>query len=442
MSQNQVSLFSYDPEEESLRRKESVIQAMQQKMQRGLQPVSVGGHIAAPSMGSLLAGLAENYISMKGGEKLGKEREALADRRAQELREGFEQFDRTSRGGWVEPGNGQAGPPQAVTGDRRKAIFDALASRNPVLRQFAMQQLEAEGKNALTVKDLLPHARGSAIPDMLVRGTAGFQPKRDIGEVGGTIYDKDALETVQLGGAKPMQTVINGDLYEVSPSTGQMRKLDNAPKVSTNVSVGGPVIAGQKAGSEAYFKGAAGKVEALGNQAGQAANVKQTIAEMRNLDSRGIFSNVTSGPATFLTNLGEAIGAEVDTAKLGDTETFNALTTDLWQGLVSKFGGNRGVTKEEALEIKKMLPLATSSPQARQQLYQILDNVANRQIQQYQAADKAFSQAVYQDDPRVFSEGFQGVYLPEPNQPQPVTQPAGQGSPVRRRFNPATGRIE
>ena len=137
MSQNQVSLFSYDPEEENLRRKESVIQAMQQKMQRGLQPVSVGGQVAAPSMGSLLAGLAENYISMKGGEKLGKEREALADRRAQELREGFEQFDRTSRGGWVEPGNGQAGPPQAVTGDRRKAIFDALAKGAATPRERA-----------------------------------------------------------------------------------------------------------------------------------------------------------------------------------------------------------------------------------------------------------------------------------------------------------------
>lgn len=439
MTQDRVDLYSYDPEEEDLRRRQAVLDALQQQAMKPLSPVQVGGMAAAPGWGAAIAGALLPFVAERKSKALGKEREVLAQRRAEETRQGFEQFDKTSKGGWNEVAGGEAGPPQFVAGDRRKAIFDALAARSPMLRQFAAAQLANEGKDQLTVKDLLPHASGKSIPDMLARGTAGFKPKADYKEVGGILYDPDELTAVELGGAKPQQTVINGDLYELNPSTGQLKKLDNAPKISTNVSVGGPVIAGQKAGSEAYFKGAAGKVEALGNQAGQASNVKQTIAEMRNLDSQGIFSNVTSGPATFLTNLGEAVGVQVDAKKLGNTETFNALTTDLWQGLVSKFGGNRGVTKEEALEIKKMLPLATSSPQARQQLYSILENVADRQIKQYQTADKAFSEAVYQDDPRVFSGGFTDVYNPAPNQPAPVTQP---GAPAVRRFNPATGRIE
>jgi hypothetical protein len=439
MAQDRVDLYSYDPEEEDLRRRRAVLDAMSGQAMQPLQATVVGGQAAAPHWGSALAKLLQAYTGSRGGEALKAEAERLNTKRAEETRQGFEQFDKTSKGGWQEVGGGEAGPPQLIAGDRRKAIFDALAAKSPMLRQFAAAQLANEGRDALTVKDLLPHASGKSIPDMLARGTAGFKPKADYKEVGGILYDPDELTAVALGGAKPQQTVINGDLYELNPSTGQLKKLDNAPKISTSVNVGGPVIAGQKAGSEAYFKGAAGKVEALGNQAGQASNVKQTIAEMRNLDSQGIFSNVTSGPATFLTNLGEAVGVQVDAKKLGNTETFNALTTDLWQGLVSKFGGNRGVTKEEALEIKKMLPLATSSPQARQQLYSILENVADRQIKQYQAADKAFSEAVYQDDPRVFSGGFTDVYNPAPNQPAPVTPP---GAPTVRRFNPATGRIE
>ena len=436
---DKIDLYNYDPEEEDLRRRRAILDAMGGSAMQPLQPIAVGGQVAAPHWTSALAKMLQAYTSTKGQEALGKDAEKLMQRRAGEARQGFEDFDKTSKGGWNELPAGQAGPPQLVAGDRRKAIFDALASRSPMLRQFAAAQLANEGKDQLTVKDLLPHASGKSIPEMLVRGTAGFKPKADYKEVGGMLYDPDSLSTVELGGPKPQQASIGGDLYERNPSTGQLKKLDNAPKVTTSVSVGGPVIAGQKAGSEAYFKNAAGKVEALGNQAGQASNVKQTISEMRNLDSQGIFSNVTSGPATFLTNLGEAVGVKVDAQKLGNTETFNALTTDLWQGLVSKFGGNRGVTKEEALEIKKMLPLATSSPQARQQLYSILENVADRQIKQYQSADKAFSEAVYQDDPRVFSGGFSDVYNPAPNEPNPVTPPT---APTIRKFNPATGRIE
>ena len=78
-----------------------------------------------------------------------------------------------------------------------------------------------------------------------------------------------------------------------------------------------------------------------------------------------------------------------------------------------------------------MLPLAASSPQARQQLYSILNNVSDRQIAQYRNANKSFANAVKMDDPTMFSEEFADVYMPQPSTPSPVTQPAGgQGGPI------------
>ena len=60
-------------------------------------------------------------------------------------------------------------------------------------------------------------------------------------------------------------------------------------------------------------------------------------------EDSGIFSNVTSGPSTFVANLAQAFGMPISdemAKKLGSTESYNAAATDLWQTLVSKYGGN------------------------------------------------------------------------------------------------------
>ena len=66
-----------------------------------------------------------------------------------------------------------------VPGDRKKAIFDALASNHPALRDLAMQQLKEEGKNQLTPKDLL----SIATPESVLANTsnpAAWKPKREL----------------------------------------------------------------------------------------------------------------------------------------------------------------------------------------------------------------------------------------------------------------------
>lgn len=429
---NTVSFSNYEAEDENLKRRQAIYDALRMRALQAPQVVSVGGMGAAPSPLSALANILGAYAAQKGDEQVLAEKNALSGKRAEDLRTGLEAYDKASRDRWEEPGADQAGPPQLIKGDRRKAIFEALASQHPLLQKLGMSQLEAEGKGALTAKDLLPYASRQGIASMVQGGLGGFQPKRDIGEVGGIVYDKDNLQTMELGGPKPTQKVINGDLYELNPSTGQWKKLDNAPKVSTNVHVGGPVIAGQKAGAEAYFKHAAQVVDAAGKAANSSQQLLSTLDTLEQLHKAGINSNITSGLATAAANLAQSLGVKVNAEKLANTEAYNSLITDLWQRSVAQYGGNRGVTKDEAEEIKKLTPLASTSPLAREQLFALQKRGAMRYIEAYKQANKSFAEAATADDPRMFRipELIEGSYIPQAgNTPNPAVA-APSGKPV------------
>lgn len=451
MASATLPTYDYETEDAALKRKQAIADAM---MMGGLKPLDLPQQPGVKvGWTQALAKLMEGYVGGKMQEKLKTDRSALTERYNADTKAGFEAFDRTGRGYdapsmALQPNADGTPTITRVPGDPRKAIFDAMASNNPVLRQFAMAQLAEQSKGQLTPKELAAHATNESVLSN-VNDPRAWKPKLDLGAAapGEVQYDKQSGRMVNLappvtppGGVAPgggigsglsgnagpgWDTVkIEGDLYMRTP-TG-LKKLDNAPKVNVSAT-----MAGQKAGMEEYWKKAANHVDALGNVATQASNLKQSIAELKNLDSQGIFSNATSGPATLLTNLGQLAGVKVDTTKLGNTETYNAVTTDLWQGLVAKYGGNRGVTKEEAVEIKKMLPLAASSPQARQQLFTILDNVSNRQIQQYSNANKSFAKAVKMDDPTVFAQEIGDVYMAKPTEPNPQTPASPQNKVLK-----------
>lgn len=409
--------YDYETESDALKRRQAIADAMQMSSLKPMELPQQPGVKA--SWTQALAKLMEGYVAGKSAEAVKTDRTTLADRYAKDTSDAFSQFEATSQ----LPDGG------------RKAVLDALASRNPAIRQYAMQVAAKQQEGRLTPKDLSAHATSdSVLKDPT--NPASWTPKRKLDQAtpGNVLYDEGGAvaNLTQPAGTAPVgqpglpsgpgwgTRKLEGDLYQEA-GTG-LKKLDNAPK--TNVTVA-PVIAGQKAGLEKYWSKAAEHVDALGQVAGQASALKQSVAELRQLDANGIFSNATSGPATLLTNIGQLVGVKVDAAKLANTETYNAVTTDLWQGLVSKFGGNRGVTKEEAVEIKKMLPLAASSPQARQQLFTILDNISTRQITQYTNANKSFAKAVKMDDPEVFAAEIGDVYKPMPTEPVAATKPGG-----------------
>lgn len=412
---------SFAVDQENLRRRQAIAEALQTG---ALAPMEVSQ--ASPL--AALAKLGQAYFAKKSMDALGQEKKDLAARMTENTRSGLENFFRTSEGydaPMMAQMPGADGQPQTrrIAGDPKKAVYEALASGNPMLQAVAKSQLEQMGKGAITPEKLM----SLATPESVLTNPTNprsWQPKRELKSFspGEVILDASGrpYEVPQVGGKPAYDTItVNGDLYQRTP-TG-LKKLDNAPRISTNVSVS-PIIKGQMAGAEAFWKSASEQVTNLGTIAQQATNNKQAISELKALDQGGIYSNVTSAPKTFLSNLAQSIGVPVDAKKLANTENFTSIATDLWQGVVSKYGGNRGVTKEEALELKKIIPQAAQSPEARQRMYSILENISNRQLQQFDNAQKAFSQAIYADDPRMFRLPAEQIYTPEPTQPSPTTE--------------------
>lgn len=431
----QVSFYNYDPEEEALKRKQALLDAMQMKaLQSAPQAVTVSGMGAAPSkLSGLLQGL-NLYLSQRASDKLGQERQDLALKKQADLRAGLEAYDKASRDRWEEPGADQAGPPQFIKGDRRKAIFDALASQHPLLQKLGMSQLEAEGKGALTAKDLLPYASRQGITNMVQGGLGGFQPKRDIGEVGGIVYDKDNLQTMELGGPKPTQQVVNGDLYELNPSTGQWKKLDNAPKISntTNVSLS-PVIKGESKFMEGIGTAAAQDAIQAKQAKVHAQRTIQSMDKLEQLDRQGVFSGPTANLAMTVGSLADALGVPVDKAKLSNSQAYQG---ELMGQLSNQLTGSlaRSTTDKDMEILKAPLPQLLNSPEGRAALRRQAKAKAEEQIQYANQVQMNLA-TQYPEAGRLFEITPGQVPVPQRSDVQP-------GGGAVRRYNPATGRIE
>lgn len=267
---------------------------------------------------------------------------------------------------------------------------------------------------------LKPEDKTTSVGNTLVSTTEG-QPPKSLGYYGDE-YEKNPDGTpkiTQVIGAEGKP-----EPYQRNIKTGKLEKLDNAARVTATANASNP----QNKGLEALFKNAADTVQELGKTARSSAQLADGLKRMQELDSAGVFSNVTAGPATFLTNLAQAAGVPIkdaDAAKLGRTETYNSIATEAWQRLVSQMGGNRNVTREEAMEIKTILPQTRNSPQARERLYQIWTQVSQREVQRFHKANKALTDALAKNDPAVWQSQFADIFAPltEVEDVPPMTRP-------------------
>lgn len=315
---------------------------------------------------------------------------------------------------------------------------DALirAMTNPQLAKVAEEELKNYNSRQVSPDKLAPRASLQSIQQNPGDFTK-WEGKDNPLVVDGQVFNAREGNPLQhMGGqqyAEPFRGP-DGELYQNAMFGGKIEALNKAPKVN----VGGTTIAGQKAGSEAFFKHAAEQVHGLGQQAYAAQQSLESLSNLQRMEQEGIFSNVTTGPAEWLTNFGQALGVNVDASKLGNTTAFNAEINKLWTQAVSQAGGARGLTEKETAEIKKMLPLAASSPEARAIITRNMVAASQRQIAQYNQANEAFARAVQADDPTVWSSAMKGVYLaPNVNVPRAAQPRTGPGS--RRTYDEATG---
>lgn len=280
----------------------------------------------------------------------------------------------------------------------RQAIVDALSKPSEQERTQAMlsrpdlPELYSQGRDMQ--KKLIE--RGTKYGEEAMKGmsNAGKQRVAMSGDIstGQTLMDKGeqydpGKVTIDPNTGKPMaamtgvigQTVgPNGTVFNKNLQTGQLDAADKASKVSVGVAVAGP-----KAGAEEFYKEGSKRFHELGKQATMSVANDKALDRLEGSIQSGAASGVGADAVTFLRNLGNTVGMQVDTNKLANSEHFRAESVKLWQDLVNKYGGNRGVTEQESAKIMQMVPQLSQSPQGQLQLIQMLRKINHGTRQEF-----------------------------------------------------------
>ncbi len=407
--------YDFETEADAIKRKQAIADALQQAALQPLQmPTQPGVKLSGVNV---LAKLLEGYVAGKKSDEAKSERTALSQRYGDELKSGMEQYYKTAQG-YEAPSMvlapNEDGSPQMtkVPGDRKKAIFDALASNHPVLRDLAMQQLKEEGKNQLTPKDLL----SIATPESVLANTANpaaWKPKRELkafapGEV---LLDSSGNYATpgNPSGQRPFDLkTIGGDLYQTS-ATGY-KKLDNAPKVTVHNAV--------NMGDNALMKKLGESTAELINTARtgkqQAQQIQFTANRLEELNNKGVFSGPTANVATTLGAFAQTLGVPVDQNKLGRSEEYNAiLAQQVAKVLTAGNGVGRSMTDEDRKRFEQQFPQLVSTPQGRQQIIGMLRNSAAQDLQ-YANQVEANLRKNYPEAARLWDVAPTNVGFPNP----------------------------
>lgn len=396
---------------EEINRQEMLAQMLLQQSQQPIQaPRNKGNLESAVSPLEVLSKLTSAYFGGTGLRKAGQDKSKYESLLAEDYAKGLEAYQQRAKGGEAVDLQGQLGPDgqapmKRVPGDRQAAIMEAMASQNPRLRQFAQSELERLSK---------------------------------LSEVGGVLYDPMSMQVQQLEGGQPGLQQINGDLYQTNPTTGQLKKLDNAPKMS--VSVGGPQVImgkGQTKLAETLASEAVKDVQESAKAAGDATKMLDSVNRMR--EAGDTFSGTLAPAAVWFGQLGESLGVGFDKAKLANTETFNSEATQMLLSVVNSVGGARGLTETEQKAIARSLPNLVQTKEGRDQVLEMLEGTALRAREIAEAKQNALIKAGQADDPTVYFEALKEAGLPQYS-PQKSSQ-SSQSSKIRK-YNPETGRIE
>ena len=375
--------YDFETEADAIKRKQAIADALQQSALAPMQmPTQPGVKLSGVNV---LAKLLEGYVAGKIADEAKSERAALSQRYGDELRSGVEQYYKTMQG-YETPSMALApnedGSPQMVKvpGDRKKAIFDALASNHPVLRDLAMTQLKEESKNQLTPKDLLSIATPESVLANITN-PAAWKPKRELKAFAPGEVLLDAAGNYATPGNPSGQPpfglqTIGGDLYQVSP-TG-LKKLDNAPKVN----VTNTINTGDNALMKKLGESTADLIDAARKGKQQAQQMLFTANRLEELNNKGVFSGPTANIATTLGAFAQTLGVPVDQNKLGRSEEYNAiLAQQVAKVLTAGSGVGRSMTDEDRKRFEQQFPQLVSTPQGRQQIIGMLRNSAAQDMQ-------------------------------------------------------------
>jgi len=401
---NPYPTYDYETEQSDIARRQKVADAM---LGGALSPIDLpqqtGPVASRVSPLAIIAKMAQAKVAGDSSEALKKEKAALGERYKTDLSSGVEEYLRNLEGYEAPSAPMEGAPMEKVAGDPRKAAINALASNHPVLQALGMEQM----KKLTTAQ------------------------KRKVKEVGGMLYDEDTLETVALGGAKPTQKVMGGDLYEQNPSTGQWKKLDNAPKISvsnTNTSV--------NKGETEFMKGV-GKQNAdavAGAQARKQAGQRMLVLSdnLDKLEKSGVLSGPTANIAMSVGSFADSVGLSVDKQKLASSEAYQAqIAKEVAAVITSKEAGvGRSMSEGDRVMFEKQFPQLILSSGGRKQIVE--------KLRQTGIEDIKYADGVTKKVKEIYPEAANLMDIAPSTSPYPLDAPA----PKIRTYNPATRRLE
>ena len=380
--------YDYEIENEELARRQKIADAMQQGSLAPMTTEMVSG-IAIPRSPWEAAGkLAQNVAATMTQRDIKEKRKELGDRYGQEISEGMQKLNLGMQGGKTAV-VGETGPElQDVQADPRAALAEALSSRNPVVRERAMKMQDDLAKRAAEDRKIaLEAASPQSRLAMLQQGgdIKGLKTKveKDYDAEGNLIQ----MEQVRIG----------GDLYEKNPQTGSLRKLDNAPKITTNIKVDS-----RQAAENEFSKVLGRETAARVNQTFEAAAAAQTIHATANkleeMETRGVYSGPAANVVTTLGAFAETLGIPVDKEKIGRSEQYNSvLAGQIAKYLTAGAGVGRSLTDADRQALEKQFPALILSPDGRKKIIGLMRQEADRDI----AAAKALQTRLEESYPEL-----------------------------------------
>jgi hypothetical protein len=409
--------YQYDPEAQALERRQRVLDALQNQTLAPIQapaPGQSGPFQVASKINPMqgMAQLAQAYLGRKQNEDLTKEKEVFQKRSVEQLREELQNYF----------GKTQADP--------QGALLEALSSNHPMMRSLAMAQLEAQMKQggrklmqADPGKTLIDESTGEVV---LPRAPQGLPP----GVIPG--ISEDGLS----GPGWKMIPDGRGGMARVT-ALG-LDPYDKAAKTNTSMNVSlSPVIKGEGKFME-EIGGETGKAVIAARNAKVSGQQRLVMADrMEKLINDGTFNNVPANIAVVTSSLANVFNDNAVKKELANSEEFKSLISKEAAAALTGPGGAKFTDKDMELFLGQF-PALTNSEAGKRAIINATKRAAQRDINYANAVEKRLrSDPKYTEAASLFDlspslEDFpaEGPELPE--------TPA----PTKKRYNPATGRIE
>ena len=179
----------------------------------------------------------------------------------------------------------------------------------------------------------------------------------------------------------PESTTTQRD-YEFARSQGYQGSFEDFRKAATPSTVFNLDTKGSQLGQELYLK----KIDSLEAPARNAGRILNQVNAMDKATQKGTFTGSMAPSATGAAQFLDSFGIKVKPEVLANTRTFQAASNQLVLDFMAANGGARGFTEKETAMLKDAFPKIIDSPQARQQIADLLRNRALQDVEDYNFA--------------------------------------------------------